>query len=317
MTEARFRIRFAGPHVTYQDAGRAGYMRFGVPRSGPMDRLAFTAAHRALGNPEGGTVIEVSAGGLQLDCLSGAVSFALTGGDFLAEVGDRRVAGWSVSWFKAGETLIIRPGHWGNWAVLAFAGEVVAPTWLDSTATHAPSGLGGGILRTGDEVTVAQADLRPERHRDLICPVLARPTPRVTAVYGPQDRFFTDDTLRTFADTPFTMTGAFDRMGARLAGADLTPNGPLDMPSEALIRGSVQVSGDGVATILQADHQTTGGYPKIATVPDYELDRVAQMRPGSRFTFQPISATEAAAKARIHRNAAARYLVGLDHLPER
>ena len=66
MTEASVRLAFAGPHVTIQDAGRLGLMRFGVPALGPMDRRSFAIANTVLGNPPGAARIEVSLGGLRL-----------------------------------------------------------------------------------------------------------------------------------------------------------------------------------------------------------------------------------------------------------
>jgi allophanate hydrolase len=40
--------------------------------------------------------------------------------------------------------------------------------------------------------------------------------------------------------------------------------------------------------VLLADHQTTGGYPKIATILDCDLDRFAQRRAGDRLRFQAV-----------------------------
>lgn len=71
MSEAVLAINFAGPHVAVQDGGRHGLMRYGVPASGPMDRTSFAAANAAIGNPAGQPAIEVSMGGLVLDCISG------------------------------------------------------------------------------------------------------------------------------------------------------------------------------------------------------------------------------------------------------
>lgn len=87
-------------------------------------------------------------------------------------------------------------------------------------------------------------------------------------------------------------------MGVRLAGPDLTPASRLDMPSEALLRGSLQVAGDGVATALLADHQTTGGYPKIATMIGADVDRLAQRRSGDEIRFALITPRQAIAIAR-------------------
>ena len=83
MADARFRIVFAGPHVAFQDGGRPGLMRFGVTRSGPMDSLAHAAANLAVGRPADATAVEVSLGGLVLDCVEGAVTLAVAGGGFV------------------------------------------------------------------------------------------------------------------------------------------------------------------------------------------------------------------------------------------
>jgi allophanate hydrolase len=119
------------------------------------------------------------------------------------------------------------------------------------------------------------------------------------AVPGPQDRFFDPPVLDRLFQRTFHLSAAFDRMGIRLDGPALPPREALSIPSEPIVRGSVQVSGDGVATILMADHQTTGGYPKIATVLDDDLDAFAQCRPGQPIAFRPVTAAEAVELARF------------------
>jgi allophanate hydrolase len=83
------------------------------------------------------------------------------------------------------------------------------------------------------------------------------------------------------------------------------------MPSEPVAPGSVQVAGDGVATVLLADHQTTGGYPKLATVLDADLDRFAQLRPGDAFRFRLVTAEATLSHARMIGGMRARWLKGL------
>jgi allophanate hydrolase len=100
-------------------------------------------------------------------------------------------------------------------------------------------------------------------------------------------------------------------MGARLQGASLAPATALDIPSEPIVRGSVQVSGDGVPTVLLADHQTTGGYPKIATVIDADLDGFTQLRPGDYLGFVEVDPATAVRAARLKAKTVARYLEAL------
>ncbi len=289
MTEAIFHIRRAGPLCSIQDGGRPGFARFGVPASGAMDRPALALANAALGNLAHAAAIEVSIGGLQMDLVQGSLTVAIAGGGFIVETGGQKHGSWTVLTLHAGQSLTIRPGPWGSWTYLAFAGTLLAPDWLGAKATHAASGLGGGILATGGTLTVTEAETRPLCEGPIPCPIWARPPAELLFVLGPQDRFFAPETLDLFLTQPFRMTQSYDRMGIRLAGPNLPPKDALAIPSEPLLRGAVQVSGDGVATILMADHQTTGGYPKIATLPGPETDRLAQARPGTAFRFRAVT----------------------------
>jgi len=304
----RLRVAFAGPHVTFQDSGRLGRMRYGVPASGPMDRKAFAIAQSMFGNPPDAAAIEVSLGGLSLDCVEGQVTFAVVGGGFIVQIGSRRMGAWAVHTLHQGERLVIRPGPWGSWTYLAFAGDLVAPQWLGSSATHGPSGLGGGTLAAGQEVIVQDARVEPTLEGSIPCPIWARPRPVIHAVLGPQDRFFSADSLEDLATQPFYLTNSYDRMGVRLRGPSLTPEGALSIPSEPILRGSVQVAGDGLATVMLADHGTTGGYPKIATVVSDDLDGFVQLRPNDAVRFKLVAAPQAVALARAGDKALRTYL---------
>ena len=309
MTAATLSIDFAGPHVTVQDAGRPGLMRFGVPLSGPMDRLAHAAANIALGNPPGAPAIEISRGGLVLHCISGRVSYAVAGGGFILDHAGLRRGSWTRTTLRAGETLAIRPGPWGSWCYLACAGTLKVPHWLGSAATHAASGLGGGHLLAGRRLTVENpAPLLEDR--DIPCPVNARPRHAVRVTIGPQSRFFSSEALSDFLAGPWRLTDAGDRMGVRLTGPAIAPLA-IDMPSEPVLRGSVQVAGDGVASVLLADHGTTGGYPKIATVLDCDLDAFTRLRPRDPVIFRAISPQDALAIARTSAEVNRRYLLNL------
>ena len=188
MAEARLKVIQAGPHVSFQDGGRPGLMRYGVTRSGPMDRLAHAAANRALGRPEDATAIEVSLGGLVLECTAGALSLAVAGGGFIVSAAGVPVPAWGVLTLRTGERLTIRPGHWGSWCSLALAGDPQVPSWLGHTATHTLSGRGGGLLKPGAEIVVENA--RVIGSRRIPCPVFARPLRMAAVVPGPQDHHF-------------------------------------------------------------------------------------------------------------------------------
>jgi biotin-dependent carboxylase-like uncharacterized protein len=308
MTAAHLTITHAGPQVSIQDQGRPGLLRFGVPASGPMDRFAYQIANAALGNPTNTPAIEISQGGLTLYCTQGPVSFAVAGGGFQITLSDEPLASWCVNTLHSNQTLTIRPGRWGSWCYLAFAGQLQSNRWLGSTATHGPSGLGGGKLLTGGSLHIDRAEARPRKHATIPFPVSSRPRHSIRVVLGPQDRFFGRETINALLTNPFTLTDAYDRMGVRLSGPPLHPNALLDMPSEAIVRGAIQVAGDGAATVLLADHQTTGGYPKIATILSADLDGFAQLRSRDTLTFQSITPQAAVSAQRTRRHMQTTYL---------
>jgi biotin-dependent carboxylase-like uncharacterized protein len=304
MSVAVIEVEHAGPLTTIQDEGRPGLMRYGVPASGPMDHTAYGIAQAALGNEPGAGGIEVSLGGLTLRCLDGPVTIATAGGGFKVARDGALIPSWGVTTLQAGSRLAIQAGLWGTWTYLCFAGRIVASPWLGSSATHLRSGLGGGCLTPGSRVMIEMSTKQPERAGPLVVPATARPRREIRVVLGPQDRFFAPETIRTFLDGPYALTSAYDRMGVRLRGPSLRISEPLDMPSEAVVRGAIQVAGDGTPTVLLADHQTTGGYPKIATVASIDIDAFVQLRPHALVRFRAITPEQAVALLRTRRRVA-------------
>lgn len=289
----RLTIEQAGPLTTIQDAGRFGHLRYGVTWSGPVEPLGFAAAQAALGTV--GPAIELSHGGITLRCTEGSVRFALAGGDFTATLDGQKLGGWTTGVLSPGARLVIRDGPASNWATLAFAGEIDCPTWLGSAATLALAGFGGGHLKAGDTLTIDADPVTDTAPRPFAQALIESGPLRI--VPGPQLDFFTAETIALLTSEAFTAAPAFDRMGMVLDGPPLLPLS-VTMLSSPVIRGAIQVNGAGTATILLADHQTTAGYPRIATVISADLPRAAQLRPGQSLRFAAIAPAEAIAIAR-------------------
>lgn len=289
--QARIIFEAAGPLTTIQDSGRTGVMRYGVPPSGPVDRLSFAAAMAVTGMPEG-WAFELSHGGCTIACHEGEIGIAVCGGGFLAEIDGDEAKTWRQDVLRAGQRLRIRTGA-GNWAYLAFAGNCTVPRWLGSSATHASSGFGGGAITAGAAFEFSAA--RPLDHRTLPPPPESRDA--IAVVLGPQDRHFPAEAIAHLAQTSFTATARFDRMGRVLGGPPLKPNS-ISMPSEPALRGCLQADGEGGVTVLLADHQTTSGYPKIATVIGSDVDRLAQLPSGEPIRFEVIDPREALDRSR-------------------
>lgn len=300
MSDLQLRVEFAGPQVSVQDCGRQGFMRFGVPASGPMDRRSAEISLAALNLPPTHPVIEVSRGGVRLACDLGSVVYAIAGGGFVVQSDGQTKGSWHIGRLSAGQKLSVRPGPWGSWTYLAFSADFELDQWLGSSATLGNGNFGAGVLSTGRVVKGSSRDsaILP---MEIPCPIWARPRHSLRCILGPQDRFFDAQVIQSFLSSEFFLTDAGDRMGVRLKGPKILPKEALSIPSEPIVKGSVQVSGDGVATVLMADHQTTGGYPKIATILSCDLDGFAQCRPRDPIVFQAVSPDHAVTAARAER----------------
>jgi len=298
---AKLNIKQAGPSVSVQDAGRPGHLRYGVTRSGAMDRAAFTIANAALNNPTSNPAIEISLGGITLECTEGSVSLAIVGGSFTSQLNEKTLPIWSAFTIHTGDTLKIKPGVWGSWCYLAVAGLIESPSWLDSYSVHLNSGLCGRPILQHDVISIQNATTNTN---ELIS--LGEPGPwpvqnEIRVVVGPQERYFEVVTLENFFNHEYSVSAEYDRMGMRLSGCTLPIAAALDMPSEPISRGSLQVPGHGDPICLMADHHTAGGYPKIATVISADQDTLAQHRTGDSIRFASVSTAQA---IRIARNRA-------------
>jgi len=307
MSDVEFSISYAGPLVTFQDIGRPGNMRYGVSASGPMDIVSFEAANAVLGNDTKQTAIEISLGGLILQCHEGSITLAITGGDFLIEYQGQKISSWTVLTLQKGERLSVRAGKSGSWAYLAFSGKLNVKDWLNSSSTHSTSGFGGGVLKTGQKFTLTDASNQENRIGPILKPNFYT-NDLIHAVLGPQDQYFMNTAIKIFSNSIFKVSDNYDRMGMQLTGPKLELKSALSIPSEPVVKGSIQVSGDGIPTILLADHQTTGGYPKIATVISSDINKLVQLRSNQNVEFILINSNEALQKTRKFLDMKEKYL---------
>ena len=294
-------ILAAGPSVTLQDAGRHGYLRYGITAAGPMDPLAFATANRAAGNPEGATAIEVSAGGITVAAEGGPLGLVLASTGFRVALDGQALPASVALTLEPGRTLAVRAGTAGAWCYLAVCGRVaVAPT-LGSTAPHTRSGLGGlagRAIGAGYRLAVEEARAGAGDPQTLVAPWLDRPAEVIRVVLGPQDDAFAPDQIAAFLAGPWTVGGRGDRMACFLDGPRLTHARGHDIVSDGISMGAIQVPGEGLPIVLMADRQSTGGYPKIATVIGPDLGRLAQAQAGARLRFSAVSVAEAVAARR-------------------
>jgi biotin-dependent carboxylase-like uncharacterized protein len=300
-TQTVLAIVSAGPGATLQDAGRRGFLRFGVTGCGPMDPAAFATAQRALGNPPDAAAIEIPLGGLEVEARGGPLDLAVAGGGYAVALDGRALPSAVALRLEAGSRLSIRAGATGAWTYLAVAGAIDVPPVLGSRATHTRSHLGGlegRALAAGDRLPIVGRRAVVPVPMELEVPWLDASTAPIRVVLGPQDDFFAPDQIAAFLARDWRLSPRSDRMAYALDGEAPIHARGHDIVSDAVAHGAVQVPGSGLPFVLMADRQPTGGYPKIATVIGADLGRIAQIRPGAPVRFRAVSLAEAVAARR-------------------
>lgn len=293
-----------GP-LSIQDGGRPGFRHLGVPLSGALDADGLAIANAIAGNTLTAATLELRLAGPRLAAATSKV-VALAGElDARIERGDGSIApasAWRTHRLDAGDVLHIGAIRSGV-AYLAVAGGFDTDFALGSRAGYARAGLGGvggRAPRAGDRLKVSAGGTAAMRHLPSPPRPVAGP---LRVLRGPQHARFADSAWRSLLDSEFVVSREADRMGLRLDGPRLMPDGPADVVSEAVTPGVIQVPGDGRPIVLLADCQTVGGYAKIACVIGADLPRLAHALPGARLRFAEVTLDEALA---ARREAAAR-----------
>ena len=286
----------AGPATTIQDLGRRGWQRYGVTTAGAMDPVALRIGNVLVGNPPGTPAIELVMQGGSFSLGESTTRIALTGADMPMTIDGSPAAAWRSHRLQAGQTVRIGPARDGVYAYLALAGGFALAPVLGSFSTHlrsAMGGFGGRALQPGDELPLAGTAAPSGGERRL--PAADHPRPRHTfrVVPGPQDDYYTSAGMRTLLTSEYVVSSQADRMGIRLSGPPIEHAKGFNIISDGIAEGSIQVPGAGEPIVLLADRQSTGGYPKIATVISVDVAALAQCPPGTPIRFAQIGIEEA------------------------
>jgi len=291
-----------GMLTTVQDLGRYGYQRYGVPVAGAMDPFALQVANALVGNSLDEAALEITVAGPTLRATDSCL-IAVTGADLSFRVNGRPLPLWMAVFVRRGWIIEFGGRKTGCRAYLAVAGGIDVPPIMGSKSTYLRGGFGGfqgRALRGGDLIPVGQTAFHlPSLAGKEFPPGRIRgysDTPEVHVVLGPQDDYFTEEGITAFLSSEYEVTPTSDRMGYRLQGPEIAHKGRADIISDGIVLGTVQVPADRQPIVLMADRQTTGGYPKIATVISADVPLLAQCMPGaSTVTFKAITVEEAQA----------------------
>lgn len=290
-------IEKEGIFTTIQDLGRFGHKRFGINQTGVMDAAAARLINILLGNSQTEAVMEIHfpAGDILFE---EETIFALSGADFNAELNCRPVDNWRSHFAEKGSVLKFKRKLLGNRAYLSIAGGVEIENWLGSASTNLTAEIGGykgRTLKKDDRIGLKSKAANPgfiSKHIAVsLIPLYSRfPTVRIIA--GAEYEFLTTSSQEKLNQN-FVISNDSNRMGFRLIGEPIYLYEPKEFLSSAVNFGTIQLLPDGQLIVLMADHQTSGGYPRIANVITRDLPLVAQLGTNDKVAFQLVSNEEA------------------------
>ena len=282
--------------TTVQDSGRYGYSHFGISVSGAADLVSLHIGNLLAGNDKNTSALEMTLTGGEFEFEEDAI-ISVTGSDFQPQVENEKIPLWTTVEIKSGQKLKFSSTNGGARCYLCIRGGIEVPKIFGSSSTHLLTGIGGfnGRQLKKDDVlfytALKEEIIFYELRHDIIEKLSERKFIRVTE--APQTDHFSKETLDIFSSTPYIVAEETNRMGLRLSGKELKRINNNDIITEGVSLGEIQVSHYGKPIILFVEHQTTGGYPKIANVISADIHKIGQLRPRDEIRFLFISLDEA------------------------
>lgn len=264
-----------------------------------MDKTAARLINILLGNEETEAVIEMHFPAPEIVFIEENF-FALGGADFGARLNDKKIENWKIHFAKSGSVLKFTEKIFGNRCYLAIKNGLKIETWLDSASTNLTAKIGGfegRKLETGDEIEfnklqITNYELQNIKISNFLIPFYSR-FPTVRIIKGAEFESLTALSEQQFLNETFSISKDSNRMGFRLEGESLYLLEKKELVSSAVDFGTIQLLPDGQLIVLMADHQTTGGYPRLGNIISIDLPLAAQLGANDKIGFHLISIEEA------------------------
>ncbi len=271
------------PGATIQDGGRPGYQRYGVTTGGAMDLPGLVEGQILLDNDRNAAALEFAGLGGRFVSHS-RLAIATSGAAMVLKLGGQTQP-WRCSHIiEAGQVVEIGQCRWGVYGYLHLQGGIECTPVLGSRSTHIMARL-GWTPQCG-EVLEPISDLSTDSG-------LCLPTPEyfeerlIRILPGPQTPLFSEDDISALINSAFSISWSRNRIGARLNCTEhiFAAGMGKSLVSAPTIAGDIQISADGQATVLMADCQPMGGYPRIATIISADFHKFVQLQAGEEFCF--------------------------------
>jgi antagonist of KipI len=213
--------------------------------------------------------------------------FVLGGADFGAELDGTPVSNWRRYNAAVGSTLVFKE------RVKGYRSYLTVP---EGFHCNSEPGVHTQRISVTIQLDLGRASFRGPssgvRISHALVPVYSR-FPTIRILEGPEFENLTLATQEVLVSEQFTVSNQSNRMGCRFTGTRLDAKDSLEMLSTAVCFGTIQLLPDGSLIALMADHQTTGGYPRVAQVVTVDLPLLGQLGPGDKAAFHLIGLDEA------------------------
>lgn len=290
----------AGIFDTFQDHGRVGFAKWGINTNGAMDPFAFRVANALVGNTLNNAVLEMHFPAPQILFSADAI-ISITGADFSPEINGRAVPSWKTIQVPAGGLLTFTKKAKGMRCYLSVHGGFDIPGWLGSFSTNVKSKVGGyqgRPLKRGDEIALGNpiftvvADALEVLPHSVNRSLLYDDQP-VRIIQGHEWSWLDQSSSVRIMSTQFSIDPTSDRMASFLKHDPIHFVRQDQLLSSAVTVGTIQALPSGKLCVLMADHQTTGGYPRVGHIISAHLPKFSQLSPGEKFTFALCTVEEA------------------------
>lgn len=278
-----FKVLKEGVYTSYQDLGRPGYRKFGMPVAGPMDKYAFRMGNKIVSNSRNSLALELFLGGLSLEVLN-THKLVISGADLEAELDNRPVELWKSFQVVKGQILSFKGPKQGSIAYLIPQGGFCTEEVMNSSSAYPRANIGSVLKRNmilyGQDTTYTkiQSRLKPS-----LIPIYPNEV-TVKVWKSPHLNAFKQKSIETFLNSAYSYK-AGDRMGYYLEGPPLEFVSKGDILSEATQFGAIQVSNNGQPVVLMADAHTVGGYATMGKIAEDDLWKISQLKSGGKVRF--------------------------------
>lgn len=281
---------------TIQDQGRHGYQQVGINPTGVMDKYAATIANILVGNSLNEAVIEMHFPAASI-LFEHAALIAISGADFNASINGNPVPNNHPVLVNKNTTLQFHSLINKSRCYLSIKGGMKLSKWLNSYSTNLKAEAGGFAGRRLLKDDVIELNVESDKNKiddgDFkILPWKANEdfgieaTTELMTIKGGEWDWLDGNSQEKFLKNPFFISLNSDRMGYRLASEPLHSITKTELVSSAVNFGTIQLLPDGQLIILMADHQTTGGYPRLGNIISAHLPMLAQMKAGDKIQFK-------------------------------